>query len=927
MSAASTKSTAPIFLLGAVVFLANSGLLVLQLVGPRYLAPFIGSSVETWTSVIGVFLVGIAIGNHLGGKIADRSASTRTLGKFLILGAITSALMIVWWNVTLATGMDRALPLGPRIPILAAIFCLPPAIVLSLITPLTIKLMLSDVTRAGRVAGLVFALSTIGCLIGNYATGFWFLADFTLNTITAGVTIGLLLLAVPMFLVKYQSENKPQSNSSSTAIVDDPLGFRQNIRKAYAVVFLCSFCGMSLELTASRLLAPILGWSLYSWTGIIGVMLAGTACGNYLGGVIADRGRRAGLERFSLLMGILLGFAAGPAFLRSILVSGYPEVESEAAMYVRIAGAGFGLGIVVLVLRLMANNRRPWLGIAMMGAVLGYVVAHPVTRSVISIINRGANNPLDALENLGQPMGLNLASIIVHTVGAAVGAAIALGLGYDPKEKATEPTPQSTLGLCVFGAALFTGLVVIILGMTQKYELGIFSALFSDNLVWNVLTVTFLVFFLPMLCLGTISPQVIRLSIPDEARAGRTAGTVYAWSTAGAIVGTFAAGYLLIELLGMNRVVFMLGVVLILLSIFLGRFWKNPSLLFGASILFAAALVGMFAAGYGSTTYTAESKYYAIRVFTTYEGEDEERRPYIHSLALDHLTHSAVKSHDPSWLYYPHEYIQGELTLLASDRSPTEPPAVLVIGGGGYTFPRWVEMMIPRVSMDVVEIDPAVTEVAHSHLGLSRNTKIRSIHMDGRQFVREKAKKKHYQLVMQDAVNDLAVPYHLMTKEYNDAIKETLAPDGAYLLTIIDSIEDGDLWRAAVNTMRQSFKHVEMLDPSAFAKTNGRIVGRHVYIIYGSDSPFPLAEVRASAKEADARRAAVINAVGNIPSPAQQWLQAAGTWLKDRPPYTHVLDHADLEENLARGRTIILTDQFAPTDDLMKSVFRNRNKR
>jgi predicted membrane-bound spermidine synthase len=65
--------------LGSVVFLANAGLLVLQLLAGRYLAPFIGSSVETWTSVIGVFLTGIALGNHFGGKIADRSPTSRTL--------------------------------------------------------------------------------------------------------------------------------------------------------------------------------------------------------------------------------------------------------------------------------------------------------------------------------------------------------------------------------------------------------------------------------------------------------------------------------------------------------------------------------------------------------------------------------------------------------------------------------------------------------------------------------------------------------------------------------------------------------------------------------------------------------------------------------------------------------------------------------
>src|SRR5215208_7230575 len=110
--------------LGAVVFLANAGLLVLQLLAGRYLAPFIGSSVETWTCVIGVFLTGIAPGNHFGGKLADRSPSTRTLGILLVLGAISSLSLILGWTLCQNTGLDRALPLGPRIPVLAAVFCL-----------------------------------------------------------------------------------------------------------------------------------------------------------------------------------------------------------------------------------------------------------------------------------------------------------------------------------------------------------------------------------------------------------------------------------------------------------------------------------------------------------------------------------------------------------------------------------------------------------------------------------------------------------------------------------------------------------------------------------------------------------------------------------------------------------------------------------
>ena len=191
-----------------------------------------------------------------------------------------------------------------------------------------------------------------------------------------------------------------------------------------------------------------------------------------------------------------------------------------------------------------------------------------------------------------------------------------------------------------------------------------------------------------------------------------------------------------------------------------------------------------------------------------------------------------------------------------------------------------------------------MTEIAHRQLGLSRQTNIRSHHMDGRQFVRERAKKGHYQLVVQDAVNDLSVPYHLMTKEYNDAVKATLAPGGAYLLTLIDSIEDGELWRAAVHTMRETFEHVVLLDSYGF-----NVDGRYVFIVYGSDHPLDLAEVQAVAREAYAKQGS------------------------ERPSYTHMLAPAQLEHHLSTRPKMILRDQYAPVDNLMSNVFRERSKK
>src|SRR4051794_41606485 len=69
-----------------IVFMASFCTMVLELVAGRILAPYIGVSLYTWTSIIGVVLAGISLGNYVGGRIADRWAAPRTLGIILLSG-------------------------------------------------------------------------------------------------------------------------------------------------------------------------------------------------------------------------------------------------------------------------------------------------------------------------------------------------------------------------------------------------------------------------------------------------------------------------------------------------------------------------------------------------------------------------------------------------------------------------------------------------------------------------------------------------------------------------------------------------------------------------------------------------------------------------------------------------------------------------
>ena len=115
------------------------------------LAPYIGVSLYTWTSIIGVVLGGVSLGNWLGGKLADRRPSPRVLAALFALGALATIGTLMVVRAIGDGAFFRPLPLLARIFVLTSLVFLLPSIVLSMVTPLAIRLSLPDVRRTGRV--------------------------------------------------------------------------------------------------------------------------------------------------------------------------------------------------------------------------------------------------------------------------------------------------------------------------------------------------------------------------------------------------------------------------------------------------------------------------------------------------------------------------------------------------------------------------------------------------------------------------------------------------------------------------------------------------------------------------------------------------------------------------------------------------------
>jgi spermidine synthase len=185
----------PDWALLATVFITGACVLVIELIGTRILAPYFGSGIYTWSALIAVTLAALALGYAFGGRLADRLPRADILYNLCLAAGL--------W--TLSTPM-LAGPLLPvmsqiadiRIGVLLSSLCLyfPNLFLLGAVGPFVIRLMTREREAVGSVSGRVFAVSTIGSLLGALCTGFVLIPNVGVLAIFAFCGSLLLALAI-----------------------------------------------------------------------------------------------------------------------------------------------------------------------------------------------------------------------------------------------------------------------------------------------------------------------------------------------------------------------------------------------------------------------------------------------------------------------------------------------------------------------------------------------------------------------------------------------------------------------------------------------------------------------------------------------------------------------------------------------------------
>lgn len=306
-------------------------------------------------------------------------------------------------------------------------------------------------------------------------------------------------------------------------------------------------------------------------------------------------------------------------------------------------------------------------------------------------------------------------------------------------------------------------------------------------------------------CLGFVAPFAVRLKMTSVETTGQTVGRLYALSTIGSIVGTFAAGFLLIPFLGSVRTLYLIATALLVLSLLLA-----PLAISRTTVTSVVLLVFGIVATEGnayllrqqSEVYDFDTEYSRVQVFRT---NDSVTGKPIRALATDpYFVQSAMfLDSDELVLEYSRFY------HLIGNFNPHIKHS-LIIGGAGYSFPKDYLRKYPDAKLDVVEIDPQMTEIARRFFRLVDDPRLNIIHEDGRMFI-NRAESGKYDAILMDAFGSLfSVPAHLTTIEAVKHLNRILTPDGVIIFNLGSAITGpaSHFLQAELATYQKAFPHV-----------------------------------------------------------------------------------------------------------------------
>jgi hypothetical protein len=418
-----------------------------------------------------------------------------------------------------------------------------------------------------------------------------------------------------------------------------------------------------------------------------------------------------------------------------------------------------------------------------------------------------------AVRLLAPYVGLTLETT-TSIIGAAL-AGIAIGAAVGGYLADRTNTRRLVVGLFVLGG------VLTLLTVPAVRWLGP-SASGEGSLAALGITVVALV--PAAVALSAVSPAVAHIQLHDLRASGTVVGRLSAWATAGALVGTFGTGFVIVPLLPASTAVLTVGLTLIAVGLAIGG-------ALGALTPTITAAMLALAVGFGALTASAsspcdrETKYHCAIV------EAVPGLPGDYQLILDGGSNSLVNLNDPTDLEY--RYTNWIADSVDAEFPGNRPLNGVFVGGGGFSLPRWLVATRPGSHSLTLEVDGDLVSLDEEKLGLKTSPDLEVVVGDARVSMLD-VPTSSADVVVGDAFSGYSIPWHLTTAEWLGEVRRVLKPNGMYALNIIDN-EPLELLEAEAATMLDGFRDVRMITEVG---GDGQPIKGNA-ILLGTDRPMP----------------------------------------------------------------------------------------
>lgn len=372
-------------------------------------------------------------------------------------------------------------------------------------------------------------------------------------------------------------------------------------------------------------------------------------------------------------------------------------------------------------------------------------------------------------------------------------ASLSAGYYYGGRYADAYPKP-GRLGQILLATGVAIGVVALInqtiLGVVQNY---------ISNLRLAAVVAASLLFGVPGFLLGMVSPMAVRLRLTSVTTSGSTIGGLYALSSIGSIFGTFLVGFYLLGVIGSANTLYLLSAIMLALTLLFSI--NRDALVFLGLIILAPLIVSYTNAD--PNIHRLDTEYNAVSILNL-DSFYNEKKP-IRLMRLGNEYSSAMYLDNDSLTFPYTRYYE-----LAIHFNPNLKKTML-IGGAGYSVPKFFQRYYPKIAMDVVEIDPGLTRIAMDYFHFSPTEEVQAIHADGRIFLNRN--KQQYEAIFIDAYKSLySIPFHLVSVEAWRKVAESLDDHGFVQANVLSSINgrNNELLTSIIKTAQLSFPVVKV---------------------------------------------------------------------------------------------------------------------